>query len=111
MSDDRERYRIYMRRNEEIYVLATAPDAAGVGQAIITNHEDLKGVGLRLPDLGVLGILDSVAHEWIVLPWQRGEAAWRATRTPEAPSVTPTGSPRETGNEDVATPTEGERGG
>jgi len=71
--DERERYRIYAVRGDEREILATAADAGGVGQALITMHEDCKEVDMRLADLGTIGVLDAVEGEWVVLPWGRKE--------------------------------------
>jgi hypothetical protein len=69
--DAAHRYRIYARRGRELEVLAAAPDAGGVGQAILTLHDDQKQAGRRLADLGVIGCLDVLTPEWVVLPWER----------------------------------------
>lgn len=69
--DETERYRLYAVRGDEREILATAPDAGGIGQALITNHEDCKEVGMRLSDLGMIGILDTVEGEWVLLPYTR----------------------------------------
>lgn len=76
------RYRVYAVRSggrtsralEEMEVLAAAPDAGGLGQAILTLHEDEKAAGRKLSDRGRIGVLDVLAGpkgEWIVLPWDR----------------------------------------
>lgn len=69
--DAEHRYRLYARRGGELEVLATAAEAGGVGEAIIQLHDDEKKNGGRLSDRGAFGILDVVAGEWLVLPWQR----------------------------------------
>lgn len=74
-----ERYRLYVRRgDDELEILATAADMSSIGLAIGTIHDDCKQAGLRLDDLGVIGILDTLAHdpvittgEWVVTPWER----------------------------------------
>lgn len=74
------RYRLvavvgYTRR-----VLAAAPDGPGIGQAIVTLHEDALAVGRRLCDEGRIGVLDVLPDsgrpdgDWIVLPWDRRPA-------------------------------------
>lgn len=77
--DADHRYRIYARRGRELEILASAPDAGGVGQALITLHEDEKEAGRRLADRGTIGVLDVMAGgptgEWIVLPWERGHGS------------------------------------
>lgn len=70
--DAEHRYRVYARRGKELEVLACAPDAGGVGQILVTFHEDQKREGRRLADLGVIGVLDVLNSEWVVLPWERG---------------------------------------
>lgn len=71
--DPENRYRLYVRVGDRLEVIATAPDAGGLGCAIVTIHDDQRTVGRRLADLGRVGVLDAVAGEWIVLPWDRGE--------------------------------------
>lgn len=73
-----ERYRLYQRRGDELEVLATAPDMAGVGLAIGTLDEDARAAGGRLADGGPVGVLDtcpggvpSETGDWIVKPWER----------------------------------------
>ena len=70
-----ERYRIYALRGNELRLLATTPDAAGVGVALVQLHEDEKERGGRLSDLGFIGVLDGLAEEWVVLPWRRSHEA------------------------------------
>lgn len=72
------RYRLYARVGERLEVLAAAPDPGGLGQAIVTLHQDAKAAGRRLCDLGRIGVLDvmpdgepSPAGEWIVPLWDR----------------------------------------
>jgi len=72
------RYRIYARRaNGELDVLAAAPDAGGIGQAIVTLDNDAGEVGGSLVDEGSLGVLDvmpggepSGTGRWLFKPWQ-----------------------------------------
>lgn len=53
------RYRIYARAPDgDLTVLACAPDAGGVGQAIVTLDNDARAVGGRLTDHGSIGVLD-----------------------------------------------------
>lgn len=74
---DREhRYRVYTVNDNELEVIACAETAGGVGQALVTIHEDMKEQGMRLADLGCIGVLDVLGGdpptgEWIVLPWQK----------------------------------------
>lgn len=76
---EEERFRLYIRRNDELEILASAADMGGIGLAIGTIHDDCKNAGMRrFDDLGVLGILDTLAHapvitsgEWVVTPWER----------------------------------------
>lgn len=67
-----ERYRIYARVDGELLLLATCPNPASVGVALVQLHEDCRAQGRRLSDLGRIGVLDGHAHEWLVLPWDRG---------------------------------------
>lgn len=70
------RYRLYARRGHTLEVLACAPDAGGIGAAIVALDEDMRAVGGALPDVGVIGILDVAdgpRGRWILLPWQRGQ--------------------------------------
>lgn len=73
--DDEHRYRLYARQGTELRVLATSSTAGGIGQAIVTLHEDEKAVGRRLADRGVIGVLDVMSGgargEWVILPWER----------------------------------------
>lgn len=74
--DAEHRYRIYTVNDTELEVIAATPTAAGVGEALITIHEDMKEQGMCLSDLGAIGVLDVLGGElptgeWIVLPWQR----------------------------------------
>lgn len=69
--DPSERYVIYVLRGGELHEIGTAETPAGVGCCIVQTHEDQKAIGRRLADLGVLGVRDAHAGEWIVLPWQR----------------------------------------
>lgn len=70
--DEEHRYRLYGRRGRELTVLAAAPTAGGIGEAILQLHADAKEAGGTLGDSGVTGILDAVDREWIVVPWQKG---------------------------------------
>lgn len=67
-----ERYRIYARKGLKLRELASCPDPAGIGAALIQLHEDAKAVGGRLADEGMIGVLDGEQHEWIILPFTRG---------------------------------------
>lgn len=76
-----ERYVLYARRGDDLRELACSETPAGLGSAIVQLHEDGKELDengkakkprYRLYEEGVIGILDSQAHEWIVLPWPRG---------------------------------------
>lgn len=76
--DEEHRYRLYVRRgDDELELLGASSTMAGIGVAIEAQHNDCKAVGRRLADLGVVGILDTLAHdppatgEWIVQPWER----------------------------------------
>lgn len=69
--DAEHRYRLYVVRDDEREVLAASPTMEGIGLAIRTIHDDCKEVDMRLFDLGKIGVLDAVAHEWILLPWSR----------------------------------------
>lgn len=68
---EEERYRIYATGPDKLDLLATCPDPASVGVALVQLHEDAKAVGRRLADQGVIGVLDGESREWIVLPWTR----------------------------------------
>jgi hypothetical protein len=75
------RYRLVAVIGDTRHVLAAAPDGAGIGQAIVTLHEDAKSVGRRLCDEGRIGVLDVLPDEpghpdgeWIVLPYDRRPA-------------------------------------
>ncbi len=72
------RFRLYAFTDDGHEILAAAPDAGGVGQAIITLHEDEKEAGGRLADRGHIGILDVCPGgkpgrrgEWVLLPFGR----------------------------------------
>lgn len=73
--DRLHRFRIYAVADGRMDVLAAAPTPGGIGQALVTIHEDQKLVGKRLADLGHIGVLDVCAGgptgEWILLPWPR----------------------------------------
>lgn len=77
--DAAHRYRIYMRDDDGLHVLAATDSAGGIGEAIVQIHADQKEHGRRLADLGTLGVLDVLPDdgpghphgEWIVLPWSR----------------------------------------
>ena len=75
--DEENRYRIYLRQGEELKVIATAGDAEALGVALVTLHRDAAPG--RIYDDGSVGILDCVAREWIVLPWQRRPHVGRLT--------------------------------
>lgn len=72
--DEAHRYRLYCRDHDGLRVLAAAPDAGGLGQAIVTLHADAKAVGRRLNDEGQIGVLDVLGGtdgrgDWIILPF------------------------------------------
>lgn len=71
--DPERRYRIVVvNRNDGIEELASAPDGAGVGVALITLHDELREAdGRSLYELGRIGVRDSLEHKWIILPWTR----------------------------------------
>jgi hypothetical protein len=69
--DEQHRYRIYARRGDRLEVLACTPTPAGIGVTLVQLHNDAKQAGGRLADLGFIGVLDAVEHEWIVLPFGR----------------------------------------
>ncbi len=71
--DAAHRYRIYACRGSVFECLAATPTAAGIGVTILQFHEDAKAAGGEIGDRGQLGILDAVAGEWIVKPWNRPE--------------------------------------
>lgn len=74
------RYRLVAVVGDQRHVLAAAPDGPGIGQAIITLHEDARAAGRRLCDEGRIGVLDVLPDnggpygDWIVLPWDRRPA-------------------------------------
>lgn len=73
---DDERFGLYAVVGGKLSRLATCPDAASIGVAIVTLHEDEKaarGPRARLYDLGQIGLLDRRAREWLILPWSRSE--------------------------------------
>lgn len=79
--DLENRYRIYAIVGDDRTVIAAAPDAGGVGMALITLHEDQKTIGRRLADLGRIGVMDMCPGgvigpkgEWIVQPYDRRPA-------------------------------------
>lgn len=72
---DEMRYRLYVVRGDEREVLAASPSMEGIGLAISTIHDDCKEAGLRFADLGIPGVLDTMAREWLVVPWVRKENA------------------------------------
>lgn len=86
--DAENRYRIYALLGlGDLVILATAPDAGGVGQAILTLHEDQRNAGGTLGDLGRLGVLDTMPEgkpsrsgEWIVCPFDRAASPPLAAR-------------------------------
>lgn len=71
--DEEHRYRIYARTGDGLRVLACAGSPEALGVAIVQLDEDEKERGLRLVDLGAIGVLDAVAGRWIILPWHRNE--------------------------------------
>lgn len=70
-----ERYGIYTRSWEgTLALLATTPDAGGIGVALTTLDEDqrdVSGPGASLNDLGQIGIHDGLEGRWIVSPFPR----------------------------------------
>lgn len=76
--DEEHRYRLYARVGRRLDVLAASDSTAGIGLAISTIHDDQKQAGRRLADLGQIGVMDVLAGargEWIVLPFNRSNAA------------------------------------
>lgn len=69
--DDEHRFRLYGLADGVQTVLAAAPTLEAIGTAIGQLHADMKEGGLRLADLGAIGILDAVEREWIVNPYPR----------------------------------------
>lgn len=70
------RFRLYARVGDELTVLATAPDAGGLGQAIVALHEDAKRAGRRLCAEGRVGVMDVLGGkngrgEWIIPVFDR----------------------------------------
>lgn len=75
------RYRLCAVVGDSVRVLAAAPDAGGLGAAIVTLHEDARTVGRRLADEGRIGVLDVMPDGlparrgvWVVLPYDRRPA-------------------------------------
>lgn len=69
--DEANRFRIYARKGRRRpYVVATT-DAEGLGPALLQLDADQREYGLRLVDLGAIGILDAVERRWLVMPWHR----------------------------------------
>ena len=69
---EEQRYRVYLRDDDDLHLVATAP-AEALGLAILTQDEDAREAGYSsLYELGQLGILDAIERRWIVLPWPRG---------------------------------------
>ena len=75
--DDRpegERYVLYTLVGGDLQELAAAPDASGLGYAIVQLHEDgMTASGERLYERGPIGIRDAYERKWIVLPWRKGD--------------------------------------
>ncbi len=72
MPDTDERYGLYAFANGELTCIATAPDAEGIGAAIVANDEDEReahGLGAALGDRGRIGIRDRLMRRWIVSPF------------------------------------------
>lgn len=74
------RYRIYARKGEDLRELAATPNPSGIGAALVQLHEDGQQLDengraanpkYRLYNEGMIGVLDTEKHEWIVLPWGR----------------------------------------
>lgn len=81
--DAQHRYRLYARVGTRLTILACAPDPGGIGQALVTLHDDAKAAGSRLADSGRIGILDVLGGEdghgdWVLLPWDRYDASGRS---------------------------------
>lgn len=70
-----ERFVLYAQRDGELRELACAPDPQGLGLAIVELHRDgqTNDHRYRLYEEGMIGIRDSAAGEWIVLPFTRKE--------------------------------------
>lgn len=68
---DRERYRLYVLRDGEPFLVATAPDAAGVGTALIERARDRW----ESNDYSYepVGVLDGMAGHWVTGLWHRKE--------------------------------------
>lgn len=79
------RYRLVaVSGQDEMSVLAAAPDAGGLGEAIVQLHEDARETNpdARMYDAGRIGVLDvmpdgevSPTGEWVILPWPKGGPA------------------------------------
>lgn len=71
------RYRLVaVAGDERPRVLAAAPDPGGLGQAIVTLHEDAKASGRSLAEEGSIGVLDvfpggqpRATGEWVINPY------------------------------------------
>lgn len=75
---DRGRYRIYLVTGDptvDPVELGSAVDAAGLGLALVTMHEDHREAHRHLDSRGALGILDGDTGDWIIMPWRRGARA------------------------------------
>lgn len=70
----KERYRIYSVRDGHLTLLATTPDAGGIGVALVTLDEDAREAGGQLSDQGAIGVNDGLERRWIVDPFRHNHA-------------------------------------
>lgn len=70
--DEEHRLRVYARRGRRLRVIA-ATDWDGLGPCLRQLEEDERERGLRLSDLGAIGVLDAVEGRWIIPCWHRPE--------------------------------------
>jgi hypothetical protein len=70
--DEAHRLRIYARQDDRLTVVA-ASDPEGLGPALLQLDADERERGRRLVDLGAIGVLDSIEHRWLIMPWHRPE--------------------------------------
>jgi len=64
-----ERYRLYVRRGQDLRLLATMPDPQSAGVALATLHSEGEW-----GDHDRVGLLDGVQHVWLVNPFCTGQA-------------------------------------
>ena len=64
-----ETMRLYVRRGKDLRLLATAPDAASIGQALATLHSEGEW-----GDHDRVGVFDGEDRVWIVNPFCSGDA-------------------------------------